>query len=155
MKTIQKTIWMRYLVIGVITSLITMGFSCKKIVDYGKTAEYVFINTTSHNITYMNELEGYNIGPNSTIINKIASEGAKNMQASQYMSAFGDNEAYKSSGRKFIIKFNGNKCWQPSFEGEHSPLDIKSYVAEKLGNNNFRFTYTYTETDYNRAVTCP
>ncbi|TDG35475.1 hypothetical protein EZJ43_12670 [Pedobacter changchengzhani] len=149
MKKIQSQI-----LILVLISIITAGCG-KKITEYSKQAEYVFINKTAYSITYIKNSETYNVGPSATMTVKITTDGSENVQASEYMSPFGDNEAYKNSGIKFIVKFDGNRCWEPPFEGSHSPLDIKSYSNERIATNNYKFTYTFTDDDYNRAVNCP
>jgi len=132
------------------------SLSCgKKITDWAKNAEYVFVNKTQHNITYIQEFEKYNVAPNSTVTFRTTGEGSENLQADQYTSPFGDPEAYTNAGRNLKLSFNGNRCWQAAPYGNHSPLDIKSYLAEKLSNNNYRFTYIYTEEDYARAGSCP
>ena len=144
-------------------SIVLMVGCGKIIVDYAYSTEYIFVNNTSHIITYMQipnnvnsqEFEQYNIGPKSSINIKRTGEGAKNMQANNFMSPFGDNNAYKGLGLKLIVNFDGERCWILPFEGEHSPMDIKSYISEKIGHNNYKFTYTFTEEDYNRAVVCP
>ncbi|RZJ54332.1 MAG: hypothetical protein EOO44_05420 [Flavobacterium sp.] len=144
----------RYLLIllTTVSSLLSCG---KKITDWSKNAEYVFINKTNHSVTYIKEFEKYNIAPNTTVTFHTTGEGSENMQADQYTSPFGDPVAYKNSVRNLLVNFDGNRCWQAPPYGDHSPLDIKSYLAEKISNNNFRFIYTFTEEDYGKAISCP
>ncbi len=54
------------------------------------------------------------------------------------------------------IRFNQTRCLVTTFYTEHSPLNINSYSNEgKIGESTYKFTYTFTEADYNRATTCP
>lgn len=54
------------------------------------------------------------------------------------------------------IKFNGNRCLSNQVAtSEHSPLNIKNYVVENIDKYTYKFTYTFTEADYDRAITCP
>lgn len=140
----------------ILICLSVMVLSCKKLGEPVKHANYLLINQTQHDITFIPESSANNLAANKTLEKSITTDaGNYNETPKSYFSLFGDNAAIKGLGLKFIIKFNSNKCWQPPYEGEHSPLDINSYVAEKIRDNNYKFTYTFTEADYNRAVTCP
>ena len=57
---------------------------------------------------------------------------------------------------EIIIKFNDVKCLINVKENDRNSIrDIKNFVAERINNNTYKFTYTFTEADYNRASTCP
>jgi hypothetical protein len=139
----------------ILICLSIMVLSCKKLGQPVKHAKYILINQTQHDI-FIPEFLANNLVANKSLEKSITTDaGNYNETPKSYFSLFGDNDAIKGLGLKFIVKFNGNKCWQPPYEGDHSPLDINSYVAEKIRDNSYKFTYTFTEADYNRAVICP
>lgn len=145
----QKIIWMRYLQLGITISILLLISSCKKY--YDKTGHFVFVNKTSHSITYPTLFEEYNILPNSTIIIKQSQDGTKSLDVSSYFSPF----LMRTKG-PITIKFDANKCLLNSSSNTiHSVLDIRSFEAEKVDKFNYKFTYTFTEADYIRAIACP
>lgn len=155
METQQNKILKLYFTI-ILICLSVITFSCKKVGEPIKHAKYILVNQTQHDITFIPEFSVNNLAANKTLEKSITTDAnSYNDSPKNYFSIFGDNAAIKGLGLKFVVKFNGNKCWQPPYEGEHSPLDINSYVAKKVENNNYIFTYTFTEADYNRAVNCP
>lgn len=150
----QKTTWMRYLTLGLITSLLTMFSSCdNNMYRYVRLAEYHFINETNYAITYPIGYEEFNIKPiSTTIFRQSVNSGGKGVQVSDYISPLSsDLPTYK-----LVIKFDNIKCLTDvKADDVHSIRDIKNFIAEKIGKNSYKFTYTFTEADYNRATTCP
>lgn len=150
MKTIPKVTWINYLIIGLFISFTP---SCGKIREYVKYSEFVYVNQTSHVITFPKGIVTINIKPNETISSKISEEGAdKNLTRDSYLTtpkAFDTFDVYK------IMYFDNLRCLDLSKDFEHSPAELKNYVAEKIGKRTYKFTYTFTEADYNRAVACP
>lgn len=144
----QKIIWMRYLLLGsIITTL--MLLSCKK--HYRSIGEYHFINKTSYNITFEKGFEAYNLAPNATYKMRYEQDSGKEIDPKSFIPPL----MIKSNGG-LKIRFNQLRCLEETFYTEHSPLNINSYSNEgKIGELTYRFTYTFTEADYNRAVTCP
>ena len=142
---------MRFLITGLIiisTSLI----SCKIIREEVLFADFVFINNTRYSISYGQGLEKYNLQPQSTIFVSIEKDGSgKNVKPENYAAPYFYESRFKLP---IIIKIN-NRCWEPTELEEHSPLNINNYTAEKLGERKYKFTYTFTDADYERAVACP
>lgn len=152
----QNNTLKHYLIIGLIISLITLIGSCDKgIYRYERLAEFHFVNETNYNVTYPTSYERFNIAPKSAIIIKEnIPVGSKKMQAtiSDYISPLSS----ESATNNLTIKFNNMKCLINVKEDEiNSIRNIKNFIAEKIGENNYKFTYTFTEADYNRAITCP
>ena len=143
----QNNIWMRFLSLGIIISFVLLTNSCQK-VNHGQFAEFHFENKTNHAITYNSGFEKYNVAAMSTTIVKESQYAGKNVTAEGYMIPFGPNP--------FIIHFGQLKCIKDHHpDSTHSVLNFKSYIAEKIGDRTYKFTYTFTEADYNRAVACP
>ena len=146
----------RYLIIGLIISLFTMFGSCDDgIYRFQKEAEYYFVNETNHVITYPIGYERFNISPKSIIVIKESiyiGSRANGAKASDYISPL----SLESSTNKLTIKFDNLKCLIEVKENDvNSVRNIKNFVAETINDNNYKFTYTFTEADYNRATTCP
>jgi hypothetical protein len=140
---------MRYLQLGITFSVLLLFISCKK--EYFRVGHFLFVNKTSYAITYPTLFEEYNILPNSTVLIKQTQDGIRSLDVSDYFSPF----LIRSKG-PITIKFNGNKCLLYSSSNDiHSILDIKSFEAEKVDKFTYKFTYTFTESDYNRATACP
>jgi hypothetical protein len=126
----------------------------KKLIDHAKIGEFVFINQTSYAITYEVKIGKYNILPHSTTTVIDTQDSGITAEANDYSSPF--NEEYMvASIDPLVVRFDQTKCWMVNRNSDHSLLNIKSYVAEKLGDRKFKFTYTFTEADYNRATICP
>ena len=148
----QNNIWMRYLQIGIIISLIAVLASCK---DYffQIIIEVEIINETNYRIDFPLAYEKYNVAPRSrTTVTQVSKSVGKNgTKVSDFPSPF-----YSLNTKDdFTIKFGQTKCLANiKIEDEHSIRDIKNFVAEEIGENHFKFTYTFTDADYNRAVTC-
>ena len=148
----RKNIWKRYLTLGLIISLISIISSCKDYF-YNEIGEYQFVNETSYSIVYSIGYEKFNIGPKSKILitqNKKTGGDKGGAKVSDYKSPLYSQTATLN------IKFNNLKCLNDVKENDiNSVRDIKNFVTEKIGENHFKFTYTFTEADYNRAVNCP
>lgn len=60
-----------------------------------------------------------------------------------------------NNSSSLVIQFDGNKCLTMTNSSVNSLLNISNYSAEKIDAFNYKFTYTFTEADYNRATICP
>ena len=144
----QNSIWMRFLALGIIISLTLFINSCQK-VNHGQFAEFHFVNKTNHTITYNKPFEKYNVAAMSTTIVKESQSAGKNVTAESYHRPF-----MEFGG--IVLKFDQDKCIiDHPLDSPNSIINLKNYVAEKIGDRTYKFTYTFTEADYNRAVTCP
>lgn len=149
----RNNIWMRYLTLGLIISIGILLNSCK---DYffNMVVEYHFVNETNYSISYPVGYEKFNVAPKSTIV--IIEQGKGGGKHGVAASDFSSPLSSISALGIFTIKFNQAKCLvdiKP--DDEHSVRNIKNFVAEKIAENSYKFTYTFTEADYNRAVQCP
>ncbi len=145
----QNNIWMRYLVLGGIFSLLILYGSCRK--EYVRNGIFYFVNQTNHNITYENLFQEYNVAPNATIEIVQPQYANEKFDVNKYFSPLLAKRKDTVS-----IRFNNNRCLtNQTINSIHSVLDIKNFVREKIGNISYKFTYTFTEADYNRATTCP
>ena len=139
----------RYLIIGLIINVILLFSSCKDDF-YDQYGQFYFVNETNYNITYNLWLEKFNVAPKSTTIyeEKTRGEGKKS-ETSNFDSPI------KYIGSDLKIKFNNVKCLvNIKQEDINSVKEIKNFNAERISNNAFKFTYTFTEADYNRAIIC-
>ena len=153
----QNNIWVRYLALGLFISLMMMGAACKKNTSWVAQGDFYFINETKYIISYLPDgYERFNIPPQSSIMIKDIQDNGEMVRPEYYHSPLFNKgtTGWVPIKDSFIIKFDNNKCWE-TLNSDHSPLDIKNYVAEKTGNRAYKFTYTFTEEDYNRATACP
>lgn len=142
---------MRFITFGLISSLVVMGASCKKNTSWIMQGDFYFVNETNHQITYaISGFEKFNIAPKSFILIKDMQDGREDVKPSYYHSPLID-EGVKNS---FVVKFDNNKCLE-TFNSKHSPLNIENYTNEKTGKRTYKFTYTFTQADYNDAINCP
>jgi hypothetical protein len=145
---------MRFLTLGLVFNIILISSCSKKFVNPARDADFHFINMTDKNISYEVGLEKFNLKPSETItIGQSQDDSGLELSPSSYSNPF--RELMTPQDKDIIIKFNVNKCWTTAVGTDHSPLDIKNYTSEKLGERKYKFTYTFTEADYNRAITCP
>ena len=143
----QNNIWTRYLIIGWLISILLFTNSCTK--DYEQTAEYIIVNATDYKINFGEKLKGYNLLPKQIYRSLEIMNGNKNVSESSYRSPL-----YMAG--PITIEFDGNKCLVlQAIDSEHSILNIKNFVSENNGSRSYKFTYTFTEADYNRATACP
>ena len=147
MKTIQSKIWMLFLVLGVF-SLFFFGFSCKKI-NREKSLEFIYINSTNHTINFFTpHFNSFNLlGLKTHLIEQVQVAGKK-IGFETFRTPF-------TNSNSLVLQFDGNKCLTMTNSSDHSMLNMSNYTEEKIDDMTYRFTYTFTEADYNRAVACP
>ncbi len=144
----QKTIWIHYLLIGVIFNLLFAGFSCKKI-EPDMDGEYVYINSTNHIISFLTpHVDSFKLLGLKTHLIKLHGVARKKARPETYGTPFNNSSS-------LVIQFDGNKCLTMTNLSENSLLNINHYSVEKIDDWTYKFTYTFTEADYNRAITCP
>lgn len=153
----RNNIYLRSFIIGIIS---ISSLCCTKKVQPARFGEFYFVNNTSHIITYeyknsvgnQGTLNKYNIQPNNTTYVEQTQESGQTVDAADFYAPF-----YKDYDFRFplTVKFDNTNCGDATTDSEHSPLNIKNYVAEKLGERKYKFTFIFTEADYNKAVACP
>ena len=146
----QNNTWMRYLRLGIIINILILFYSCNKITEFTQEGDFYFVNETNHRITFDKGLEKFNVLPKSTTLFTDIQDSGGRASASNYQSPL-----MIISRGGLTVRFNDNKCLENNYYTEHSILDINNFVAEKISIRKFKFTYTFTEADYNRAVACP
>ena len=148
----QKTIWIRYFFIGIVINLL-LTISCgRKFTDWLQHAEFEYVNQTNYTITFPKGQVNVVVKPNTTTIFKMTFGANEIVTADSFPnngSPFGFTDTYKS------IFFDNIKCLDLSTLTINNPSDKKNYVAERLDGRTYKLTYTFTEADYKRAVTCP
>ncbi|WP_157255781.1 hypothetical protein [Pedobacter sp. Leaf41] len=144
----QNSMLKRYLIIGLIISITSILGGCVK--DFTMVGEFHFVNTTNYSITYQKGLEEFNVAPNSTTIFKNQARiSKKKSQENNYNTPLANFNNIK-------ISFNKVKCLIDIKEEDlNSVRNIKNYKAERVNDVTYKFTYTFTEADYSRAVNCP
>lgn len=156
MKTLQKTIWINYLIIGISTFFV---FSCTPhSPEYFITTTFVYKNLTSETITitvfneYETLLNEYVIEPN-----KDATISINDGQKTGVGQPFRFRENKTGTTTKAIIKFKStNKCL--TFLEGKGMLDVKKYdnFSESMYNtSNNTLIYNIDQTELNLAIPCP
>ena len=142
----RKTTWMRFLMLGVFS--LFFGLSCKKI-EPDMSAEYIYINSTNHAISFFTpHVYSFKLLGLKTHLIKETQPTGKKTGAEKFETPFNNSSS-------LVIQFDGNKCLTMTNSSENSLLNISNYSVEKIDNRTYKFTYTFTEADYNRATTCP
>jgi len=136
----QKTIWIRFFLIGISLAFATLS-SCRK-VDYNIKADFIYINETNHLIEYNGESKIFNVNAEDTTIYVFESEGPKEVTIESYVAPL------HSYSYPCIIKFDNIKCDTIENSG---PADIKNYESRKISERYYEFTYRYTVLDFQNA----
>ena len=147
MKTIQNKIWMRFLVLGVF-SLFFFGFSCNKI-EHEQFGKFIYINSTNHTINFFTpHFNSFKLlGLKTHLIEQVQVAGKK-IGFETFRTPF-------TNSNSLVLVFDGNKCLTMTNSSDHSMLNMSNYTEEKIDDRTYKFTYTFTEGDYNRATSCP
>ncbi len=151
MKTRRNNILTPFLLLGAI-NIILLGFSCKKRTEYIQEAEFYFINNTTHNIELLQPYFKFMVLPNQTNIILEEQVGDGKVDKEDFRNLFTNNVKITDTLLSFKI---GDRCLMQTKNSEHSIMNLKNYVAEKRDNITYKFTYTFTDADYERAVICP
>lgn len=157
MKTLQKTIWIKCLIIGIIFSSLLLN-SCDTITEYRLTTNFIYKNLTLENveiILYNQDgvsFNNYAIKPNEEVKIVTTGDGPK----TGINSPFSTNST-SDSATKVIIKFSGSsKCLV--FLGGEGILNVKTYdnFTESMNNtSNNTLIYNIDQTELDLATTCP
>jgi hypothetical protein len=103
------------------------------VVSYGVKGTWIYINETNYSISYLPEnfWSAFNVAPNDTTVYISLDGGPKDMKVENYVPPI----------NALAVVFDGIKIdtllsWKL--------MDINLYEHEKLGRNNFRFTFRFT-----------
>lgn len=143
----QNKMWMRFLALGVF-SLFFFGVSCRKI-DREQYGEFLYVNSTNHTINILTpHVNSFSLFGLKTHVMKQNQVAGKKVAPETFRNPF-------TNSNSLVIQFDGNRCLTMTNLSDHSLLNISHYSAEKIDDRTYKFTYTFTEADYNRATTCP
>lgn len=138
---------MNSLVIGVNLAFLLLT-SCTK-TDYQVKSKWIYINKTSHTITYSPDLwSNFNVNPHDTIVYWEKGNGLKEIIEKNFASPL----------KPEVLIFDGIKCdslkeGDNPYLGEGS-LGMANYESKKLGERYYEFTYQFTEEMFNNAKNC-
>ncbi|MBE7648884.1 hypothetical protein [Tenacibaculum finnmarkense] len=141
----QKIIWMHCLHIGISLVFILLFAGCYSEVDCNVISNFTYINNTSYTI----ETEIGIINPNSKIFIKEEGLGTCNIKSDEFVPPFLGNTKVIFDNIKCLTYQSGEEVGL----GE-GIIGIDNYVSNKISNNHYNFTYTFTEEEYNKAVDC-
>lgn len=140
-----KNILMNCLRLGKMVALIScfaLQASCEDNVDYVLKTEWLYQNQSSRDVTILVG-DGNFVGDNVSIDIAAGGNYFYNIEFSsttKNTNPFEIEPMYSWHGATIIV--GEQSYWVDSDEGI---TDIKNYEVEKLGRNNFRFTYTFTD----------
>ncbi len=123
-------------------------------VEYSTDIDWIFINETDYDIYYPIEFSDFNVAAHDTLYYPDAI-GVKIEKVDE-----GVNEPDYLSGDFIVIKYGlCIKCDTILFLNEETqirkgPMLIENYEGKKYSENNYEFTYRYTEEDFQRAREC-
>lgn len=141
----QKINWMHYLVGGIFSIiLLSINTSCsQEETDCSVISEFLYINKSEFQL----ETPIGIILPNSELSMKYSDIGSCKLEAKDYLPPFRDI---------LTIKI-GNSCKiynSTSLTVGEGPLVISNYQSEKISDNNFKFTYTFKEDEFENLKEC-
>ncbi|WP_412466720.1 hypothetical protein [Pedobacter sp. KLB.chiD] len=151
MKTTQNKIWMRFLLLGISFYLTAVNVNCgKRSVDYVQYAQYEFINKTQYSIKVIESRSpdiSFKIDKGSTYSLLREQDGSDKIVTEQsYISPFFSSQV--------IIEFDNTRCLNMTSQSEKSVFNLENYSSIRMNSRKYKFTYTFTEQDYDRAVAC-
>ena len=145
----QKMKLMHYSLIGIKLLFLGLLPSC----DEGEKeflvkSDFVYINTTNYRIDIVTNINPLTIASNSTETLSLSGAGPEVITEDNYVPPF-------LSG---ILVFDQTHCdtlsaGSKAGRGE-GPAGIQNYQAEELGTRYYQFTYTFIESDFNKATIC-
>jgi hypothetical protein len=161
MLILQKTIWLHYLLIGISVPFLVAGCG-KKDVEYRMRVELTFINTTDKVISFQmrsgissSNLESVTITPRTqskTFTYNVEGVDKKMNPGNCCQDVLID--VYGGRGLEGVsqtLKFNNNLC--VTHLNEKSVI-LANYTTERITDRHFRYSYTFTENDFENAEPC-
>lgn len=133
-----------FLIFGISSVFIALITGCKGTIDYKVRVDYVYVNETSHTISYPTGLENFNIAPQSTITHSFDSEGSKDTSLQSF-----ESELLGCGG--CIVKFDQTRCDTVENLGLNK---LENYEGKELKSRYFEFKYRFTEKNFNEAAIC-
>jgi len=161
MLILRKTIWLHYLLIGI--SVLFLAAGCgKKYVEHRMTMDLTFINKTNGVVSFTvrpgissTTLENVTVPPqtqskiftyNVEGVDKRLNPG--NCCQDALIDVYGGRGL---EGVSQTLRFNDNLC--VTHLNEKSVI-LSNYTTEIITDRHFRYSYTFTEKDFENAVPC-
>lgn len=152
---LQKTTWMRFLIVGnIMILLVFLGCETADI-DNIKTVDYIYKNNTGTNLT----LEVYN--SRNELLKKYSitngSEIKTNTTRAEVPSLFYFEPFEDKIGNSVVIKFDNNTCLYYNKGNSDRIFTIEeydNYTEDLLKQSKYSLIYTFTAVDYSKAVIC-
>ncbi len=141
---IQKSILMRYFIIGITILVLSLTNSCNGESDCLVISDFIFINNTNHII----ETPIGIINSNSNLSIHDEYLGPCDVNSNNFVPPF--------LGKTEII-FDNIKCLiyqSESVAVGDGPVGLSNYTITKISNNHYEFQYEFTETEYDQAEDC-
>ncbi|MCP4458816.1 MAG: hypothetical protein GY816_12455 [Cytophagales bacterium] len=142
----QKTIWMRYLTIGISLTLLLLLGSCRAYPEVGiLNVDFVFSNATDSSIEFDvsddSKTWTLEIAPQSTSEVISIEAGSSNPQPEACcQDALGD-----LLGGQITLIVDNDLCFVIRDKGPHV---ISSYDYEIIGDHHFKYSYVFTDSDF-------
>lgn len=140
----REIIWMQLLLIGILSSLV----SCTEKTDDSYYEKYVFMNNSNHEIV----IEAYTKNDGDYLKNTYSiSKDSSFVQEIEIM--FGSKTGIVALSDSVEIFFDSTKYnwFLPNSESEYNVLDRNNYLMDKLSDNYVKYTYVFSDNDYNNA----
>lgn len=148
---LQKTIWTRYLIIGINILLITFFiFSCEDVDDKGNvTTHFVYKNLTSENV----ELRLYNDQNLNYKTYSILPNGEITISSVFYGSTTGVGAPFQDA-EKIILRFTvSNKCVENYFKLKAVQL-YDNFSKSMYNSSNNILIYNIDDDEFSQAEDC-
>lgn len=156
----QKTIWKRYLIIGINLFFISLFISCEeKTLEYKLDTDIIFINETNHLIKYYEYFPNTNqkvllfeLLPNYEKKVEIRTSGGIENQTINNCcrGILGDYQGDNS----ILIDYNNNKCIIYANDQGSATGNISAFESRLISERYYEFKYIFTEEEYNQAEDC-
>jgi hypothetical protein len=144
---VQKTIWMRYLIIGISCIFVSSLYNCTSETseDFLVKADFIFVNETNYEIEIISVTNPFKVSPMQKFTINQEGMGSGTIDEDSYVPPF-------LSG---IEKYDNIKCnildaGVKAGRGE-GPAGIQNYESKKIAERHYEFTYRFQEDDYNNA----
>ncbi|MCP4458817.1 MAG: hypothetical protein GY816_12460 [Cytophagales bacterium] len=160
----QKTIWMRYLIIGISLTLLLFLGSCREYPGEGRLdVDIIYINETSHGIKYYQyfpsevipKVFAFEIQPNAQELMEFRGIGSSSDDLTIENCCEGYFEGFQGRNNSVLVEFDEEKCLvHQSGDGPTTQNYSSGYEGKQLGERYFEFTYRFTEEHYQEAMDC-
>ena len=157
----QKTIWIRYLIIGISIVILTSLKSCSsKQIEYKLDADIIYKNESNHPIRYYQydsennqRIFVFELDANSDKTIEIRESGGNKNQTTDNCCQ-GLLEGFQGDDSILIDYDNNDKCLVYTNGQGSTTGNILAYTSRIISERYYEFTYRFTEAEYNQAEDC-